>query len=214
MSASVFISICLKPQFYQPGSIKSQDEDGFLMSRWAGKSAKPSTTLHSKQKRADSALPLTSKHPNSQASTQAQDILQDAGHMFLQPGLPASVMQCVMGSLNHLPSAQVKSTGQSGVRTLKSAFRPPPSAFQWSWDVPLADYQFTCSTAQYEPDGEVRITRVSEKLEVIAIAEDWLKGEEMWEKSEQHYQTGFIGHGFMKCGIYVCPKCFQALTDN
>ncbi|KAK2459392.1 hypothetical protein APHAL10511_008590 [Amanita phalloides] len=25
----------------------------------------------------------------------------------------------------------------------------------------------------------------------------------MWEKSEQHYKTGFIGHGFMKRGIYA-----------
>lgn len=169
----------------------------------SGKSAKPSTTLFSKRKRADSALDLGSKRPNARASAQAQNILQDAGHTFLQPGLPASVTQAAAASLVHLPLAQVNSARNSGARTLKSAFRPPP-AFQWSRDVPVADYRFTRSTAQYQLNGGVKITRVSENLEVIAIAEDWLKGEEMWEKKELHYKTGFIGRGFTKRGIYVC----------
>ena len=177
------------------------------MSRQIGKSAKPSTALFSKRKRADSAaLSLASKRPNARAS--AQNILQDAGR-FLQPGLPASVtlaqsQAAAATSSIRLNSARHSQAGASS-RTLKSAFRPPPpaSGFQWSRDVPLADYRFTCSTAQYQPSGEVRITRVSENLQVISIAEDWLKGEEMWEKKEPHYKTGFIGRGYTKRGIYV-----------
>ncbi|KAF8238077.1 hypothetical protein L208DRAFT_1375366 [Tricholoma matsutake] len=167
-----------------------------------GKSAKPSTSLFSKRKCADSASDLGSKHPNARASAQAQNILQDAGHTFLQPGLPASVTQAAAASLIHLSLPQVNSARNSGARTLKSAFHPPP-AFQWSRDVPVADYRFMRSTVQYQLNGEVKIMQVSENLEVIAIAEDWLKGEEMWEKKEQHYKTGFISQGFTKCGIYA-----------
>jgi len=150
---------------------------------------------------------LLQNAPNAPASAQAQvaqHILQDAGHAFLQPGHPASVTQAAAASSIRLPSAQVNSARHSGARTLKSAFRPPPPAFQWSRDVPVADYQFTRSTARYQPNGEVRITQVSDALEIIAIAEDWLKGEEIWEKKEPHYKTGFIGRGSTKRGIYVC----------
>ena len=147
-----------------------------------------STSLFSKRKRADStALALASKRPNSRA--QAQNILQDAEHIFLQPGLPTSVTHAAAASSSRLPStsaefAQVNSARQSGARTLKSAFRPRPPALQWSRDVPVAEYQFTRSTAQYQPSGDARIRKVSENLEVIAIAEDWLKGEERWQKKE------------------------------
>ena len=175
------------------------------MSRRPGNSAKPSTTLLSKRKRADSAVP-NPKHPtNAQASAQAQRILRNAAHTFAQPGLPASVMQPVAGSsIRRSSSAQLNSARLPGGRTLKSAFRLPPPAFQWSREVSVADYRFTHSTAQYQPNGDVRITRSSESLDVIAIAEDWLNGEEMWEKKEQHHKTGFIGRGFTKRGVYVC----------
>ena len=93
---------------------------------------KLSTSLFSKRKRADSTpLALASKRLNSRA--QAQNILQDAEHIFLQPGLPASVTHAAAAGSIRLPStsaqfAQVNSARQSGARTLKSAFRPcPPS---------------------------------------------------------------------------------------
>lgn len=152
-----------------------------------------------KRKRADSALA-----PNAQVSAQAQRILQNAGH-FAKPGLPASVTWLVAGSSICQSSAgnpQLNSARQSGVRTLKSAFRPP--AIQWSREVSVADYQFTCSMAQYQPDGDVKITRSSVGLDVIAIAEDWLKGKEMWKVMEPYYKTGFIGRGFTKRGVYIC----------
>ena len=126
-------------------------------------------------------------------------------HAFVKPGLPASVTRPVAGSsIRRSSSAQPNSARQSGGRTLKSAFRPPPPVFQWSREVSVVDYRFTRSTAQYQPDGDVKITRSSESLDVIAIAEDWLKGEEMWEKKERYYKTGFIGRGFTKRGVYVC----------
>ena len=117
------------------------------MSQQTGKSAKPSTALFSKRKCANIVLALASKRPNTHASAQAQHILQDAQRTFLQPSLPASVTQAATASSIRLPSAQVNSAHHSGTRTLKSAFCPPPPAFQWSRDVPVADYQFTHSTA-------------------------------------------------------------------
>lgn len=163
-----------------------------------------STTLFSKRKRANSSSVLASKRPNAQVSAQAQDILQDAGDVFLHPSHPASVTQPAAGSSAHLSLTRINSSRQSSARTLKSAFRPPPQAFQWSRDVPLVDYQFTRSAASYQPDGEVKIVKISENLEVISIAKDWLSGETEWEKNQPHYNTGFIGRGFTKRGIYVC----------
>ena len=54
----------------------------------------------------------------------------------------------------------------------------------------------------YHASGDVKISRMDD-LEVIAIAEDWLEGEEM-SKERKHYGTGFIGCGFTKRAIYVC----------
>ena len=122
--------------------------------------------------------------------------------MFAQPGLPASAQPG--SSSRHFSAARLGSARLPGVRTLKSAFRLPPPVPQWSREVSIANYQFTRSTAQYQPDGEVRITRSSESLDIIAIAKDWLNGEEMWEKKEQYHKTGFIGRGFTKRGVYVC----------
>lgn len=193
----------IKTAIYQP-DIEPRDEDSYLMSRQLGSFAKPTTSLSSKRKRANSTLVAsTPKRPNAQASARARNILQEAGDVFLQPDLPASVTRPAAGGSTHLTSTHLSSARQSGARILKSAFRPPTPIRQWSRDVQLVDYQFTRSTAQYQANGDVEVTRVSESLEVIAIADDWLKGEEL-SKRKEHYNTGFIGCGFTKRGIYVC----------
>ncbi|KIM43483.1 hypothetical protein M413DRAFT_381678 [Hebeloma cylindrosporum] len=167
-----------------------QGRNNSLASRRPGNSAKLSTALISKRKRADSASPLLSKRPNSRTS---------GTHGFREPGLPASVTRGMAGSSNLLSSAQATSRQP---RVLKSAFRIPavPSS-QWSREVSLADYKFTRSTAEYQPSGDVNISRV-EGLEIISIAEDWVKGEEL-SMTRKHYETGFIGCGFTKRAIYA-----------
>ena len=116
-------------------------------------------------------------------------------------------MGCSLSS-GQLPSAQGSSVSRSSrqSRTLKSGFRiPDVPALQWSREVPLTDYIFTCSTAEYQPSGEVKISR-SDGLKKIAIAEDWLEGEKMSkDKNHSSYKTGFIGCGFTKRGVYVSP---------
>lgn len=126
----------------------------------------------------------------------AQSIFQQAT-LFREPGLPASVA----GSTSQqVSSAQV--TTSSRPHTLKSVFRiSVPSPSQWSREVPLTEYRFTCSTAKYQPTGNVKISQ-SDNLETIAIAEDWLDGEKL-SKEKKHYKTGYIGCGFTKRGIYV-----------
>jgi hypothetical protein len=93
-------------------------------------------------------------------------------------------------------------SSRSDERTqIKKCLSPPP--VQWSRDVQVTDYQFTRSTAQYLPSGDVTITQNPGKLEVIAIANDWTRGEELFEKKESHYDSGFIGRGYSKRGIYI-----------
>lgn len=156
----------------------------------------------------------------------AQSILQQAA-LFREPGLPASVTQpqALARSPSALSSAQVTSSSSHPPRTLKSAFRinvsspqatsshPPrttlKSAFriaplqvsQWSREVSLLEYKFTRSTANYKPTGDVEILRL-DNLETIEIAKDWLNGETL-SKEKKHYETGYIGCGFTKRGIYV-----------
>lgn len=103
-------------------------------------------------------------------------------------------------SSSQLSSAQVNPSYQSCI--LKSTFKIPSAPTpQWSREVSLANYGFTRSVAEYQPNGDVTISR-SDNLQVIVIAEDWLCGEEM-SKEKKHYKTGFIGCGFTKRGIYV-----------
>jgi hypothetical protein len=158
-----------------------------------GKSAKPLNALSSKRKRADSALP-PAKHSFARPLARAQAPASGP------PG-PSTIRPSGSGRL-HSTSALLP---LQSARRLKSAFRPPPPPpVQWSRDVPVTDYQFTRSTAQYLPSGDVTITRNSGKLEVITIANDWKRGEELYEKKESHYDSGFIGRGYSKRGIYVC----------
>jgi hypothetical protein len=108
----------------------------------------------------------------------------------------------VAGISSQLSSAQVTSSHPLAPRTLKSAFRiSAPPASRWAREVSLIEYRFTCSTAKYQPTGDVDISQ-SDKLETIAIAEDWLDGEKL-SKQKKHYKTGYIGSGFTKRGIYV-----------
>jgi len=119
---------------------------------------------------------------------------------FREPSLPASATQSIAGSSSRLSSVQATSSHQP--RILKSAFRiPSVPTSQWSREVSLTDYRFTHSTAEYQPSGSVKISRLA-NLEVIAIAEDWLEGEKL-SREKKHYKTGFIGCGFTKRGIYV-----------
>ena len=175
------------------------------------RSAKLSMALSSKRKRADSVLPSApaSKHSVMLPLTRARDILHSAQLVSSRRGITSAFH----ASGSHRLSSQAPPLGQAGVHTLKSAFRPPPPpTLLWSRDVSVTEYQFTHSAAQYLPNGDVKITTNSEKLGVIAIAEDWVAGEELFEKKKPHYKSGFIGRGSSKRGIYVCPyRCIKKL---
>lgn len=171
-----------------------------MFSQQPGNSARPSTALALKRKRADSGSTLTSKHPNTPAS--AQKIIQQTMPRFRTPGLPASAQP--LAGCSSLSSAPVTSCYQP--RILKSAFRIPSTPTpQWSREVSLTEYRFTKSTADYQPTGDVKISR-SNELETILIADDWLNGEKL-SKEKKHYNTGYIGCGFTKRAIYV-SFCF------
>lgn len=103
-------------------------------------------------------------------------------------------------SSSQLLSAQVPSSHPPC--TLKSAFQisaPPPS--QWSHEVSLIEYRFTCLTAKYQPTGDIEVSQ-SDNLEMIVIADYWLDGEALL-KQKKHYKTGYISCEFTKRGVYV-----------
>jgi hypothetical protein len=66
---------------------------------------------------------------------------------------------------------------------------------------------FIRTTAVFNAKGNVEFSANSEQdirvIEVIEIAEDWEKGQTLYEQGKPHETTGFVGKGYSKRGIYV-----------
>ena len=71
----------------------------------------------------------------------------------------------------------------------------------------MVEYSFKRILAIYK-GGFVQFSE-SETLEIIEVASDWkLGGAKYGER--KHWETGYIGCGFTKMGIYVSPVSFLA----
>lgn len=84
---------------------------------------------------------------------------------------------------------------------LKSAYRPPakPTAtLKWTRNPTMVTCNFQQITAWFDLDGTGQVaTKESTKREVIELSSA--------QQFEKAGQPGFIGEGFTKRGIYVCP---------
>ena len=100
-------------------------------------------------------------------------------------------------ALQSSPSAPLPTSARRPV--LRSSFRPPKV---FTRNPPMVQLPFTRTTANFQPDGSVKLveSKVEERIEV---AEDWESGEEAFDRREVHQETGFIGRGYTKRGIYV-----------
>ena len=89
---------------------------------------------------------------------------------------------------------------------LRSAFKPPVESelSKWSRNPPMEIYGFIRTVASVDGNGSVILHRSEDDTEFIQLATDWPKGEEAFEKKEAYSETGFIGRGATKRGIYVC----------
>lgn len=56
--------------------------------------------------------------------------------------------------------------------------------------------------AEYKDSGDVLLTE-ADSVDVIEIAADWQTGLELWQQGRGFHQTGFLGKGYNKVGIYV-----------
>lgn len=87
---------------------------------------------------------------------------------------------------------------------LQSAFRPPSKKKMWTRDPPMGSFQFLRTSAECQPDGQVKFSEATE-TEKIELSLDWQKGEDVIANPGSFSdETGFIGRGFTKRGIYVC----------
>ncbi|KAF7971587.1 hypothetical protein HWV62_20754 [Athelia sp. TMB] len=81
---------------------------------------------------------------------------------------------------------------------LRSAFPSRPVAQPaLHRNPPLLEYKFVRTTARVDDNCEV-IFKTGEGTEVVMVAEDWKDGSKM----DDHYDTGYIGEGSTKRGIY------------
>jgi len=65
----------------------------------------------------------------------------------------------------------------------------------------MVEYSFIRTTAKFGADGDVKFAMPeTEERESILIAKDWEMGEAL---SEHSTETGFVGKGYTKRGIYV-----------
>jgi hypothetical protein len=69
----------------------------------------------------------------------------------------------------------------------------------------MMQYSFIRTIAKVSSNGVVEFSTMldSAEHEEIEIAMDWQKGEQQHDDKEPHIETGFIGKGFTKQGIYV-----------
>jgi hypothetical protein len=97
---------------------------------------------------------------------------------------------------------------------LHSAFRRPTEADQpshtipeptshWSRNPAMNMYKFTRTKATFNTSaGDVQLS-VQKEDEFIEIAGDWSSGEIAFEEKKSYHDTGYIGRGYTKRGIYV-----------
>ena len=81
----------------------------------------------------------------------------------------------------------------------------------WSRDPPLVTYVFTHTMAYLQGDGSVKFIELN-GIEHIEIGEDWAIGEERKKEGKVSDETGFIGKGFTKYGIYM--SCLTFVIKN
>ena len=86
---------------------------------------------------------------------------------------------------------------------LHSAFKAPVHC-QWTRNPPLAKLTFTRTRAICQPDGNV-VLIIDDEPEEIEIAHNWQIGERMDKNNPACYtaESGYIGAGYSKRGIYV-----------
>ena len=159
-----------------------------MTSQQLGNSAKTSTVLTSKRKRANSMLTLSSKRANG----------------FHEPSLPASATQSIAGSSSRLSSVQVTSSHQPHI--LKSAFRIPsiPTS-QWSREVSLTDSRFTHSTAEYQLSGSVKISRLANLvLKYRKVTRPGIEPRTFWTYTRCSNQLSYLALEFNQLILYLC----------
>lgn len=100
---------------------------------------------------------------------------------------------------SHVSSSSLMSSAISGPKYLRSAYRIPP---MWTRNPPMKEYIFTCFNIVQDNHGKITFISL-EKEEKIHFASDWQTGEESYKAGIPHKDTGFIGKGYTKCGIYV-----------
>lgn len=66
----------------------------------------------------------------------------------------------------------------------------------------MASYQFKRTIASFQEDGSV-VFETQENIEVIEIAKDWCDGEKACAAKQPYHETGYVGKGSSKYGIYV-----------
>ncbi|KAF8694630.1 hypothetical protein AX14_001999 [Amanita brunnescens Koide BX004] len=104
------------------------------------------------------------------------------------------------------PSLKSQASGPGSMRggrpfiPLRSAFKPPPPTY--CRDPPMASYQFKRTIASFQEDGSV-VFETQENIEVIEIAKDWCDGEKACAAKQPYHETGYVGKGSSKYGIYA-----------
>lgn len=98
-------------------------------------------------------------------------------------------------------------------KVLRSAFLAP--TVKRSRNPPTIEYSFNRTSVNFDDKGRAKFI-VSDNVEYISIASDWLEGEELFKLKQPYDKTGFIGRGFTKRGIYVSVNlyhCYEILAD-
>lgn len=72
----------------------------------------------------------------------------------------------------------------------------------WTRDPPMGSFRFLRTVAECQPDGRVKFSEATE-MEKIELSLDWQEGEDTIANGSLSDETGFIGRGFTKRGIYV-----------
>lgn len=94
-------------------------------------------------------------------------------------------------------------------KVLRSGYRPPTPARvlvpEWNRDPPLTSYFFTRYTIGYEPEAaKFTLSTGSDTAIDITLKSNWVGGLEMKDKtSPMFYETGYLGRGVTKFGLYV-----------
>ena len=66
----------------------------------------------------------------------------------------------------------------------------------------MVECGFTFSVAVISETIDVTFKYIPEKMTIL-IAQDWRQGKEALKAGRPYFNTGLIGWGFTKCGIYV-----------